>query len=45
MAELSQLPSIVQTLPNRIRAPGATPLYRPPEAAPEPATVEVTCVP
>lgn len=45
MSELSQLPSAVHTLPERIRTPGATPLYVPSEAAPEPATVEVTWVP
>ncbi len=38
-------PPSSRTLPFRIFAPGATPLYVPPALAPVPATVDATCVP
>ncbi len=38
-------PWSLSTLPTASAASGATPFSRPPEAAPLPPTVEVTCVP
>nr|BFE73469.1 hypothetical protein GCM10020092_067700 [Actinoplanes digitatis] len=38
-------PLLLRTLPTMRSAPGATPLYEPPEAAPVPTIVEATCVP
>lgn len=38
-------PQSSSTLPFRSRAPGATPLYFPPDFAPLPATVDATWVP
>src|SRR2546423_1163698 len=43
--ESRPLPSSVSTLPTMSFAPGATPLYRPPDAAPEPTIVDATWVP
>src|SRR5690606_2539924 len=43
--EVWPVPSLLSTLPDSSRAPGATPVYRPPEAAPVPSTVEATWVP
>ena len=43
--ESSPLPVSSSTLPTSRSAPGATPLRRPPEAAPLPAIVAATCVP
>src|SRR5690606_25360231 len=39
------LPRSSSTLPLIRSTPGATPPYRPPDAAPEPAMMEATCVP
>ena len=45
MPESEPNPSSSSTLASRIRAPGATPLCVPPDLAPDPATVDATCVP
>src|SRR5690554_4319762 len=44
-AEVGQPPPSSQTLPTSRSAPGATPWYWPPDAAPDPAMVEATWVP
>lgn len=38
-------PVLSSTLPTIRSAPGATPLYLPPDAAPDPTIVDATCVP
>ncbi len=45
MPESSPLPVSSRTLPLRIFAPGATPLYLPPDLAPVPAAMDATWVP
>jgi hypothetical protein len=41
----SPSPLSLRTLPTISEAPGATPVYRPPDAAPVPAMMDATCVP